>query len=210
MSTTIEGTQTIHQASVAQAPRLATTLTRAFLDDPVTEYFMPDPATRRKELYDMFERMSVERIAGPHNMMYRTENYEAVALWLPPGKTVLSTSESLRLLPVLVSTFGRRSLRALRGMTAMDKHHPDVPYYNLNFIGTDPAHQGEGHGAALMRPLLERFDREGVPAFLESSSRRNHTFYRRHGFELTGEFNLPDGGPPLWTFWREAGAPISA
>jgi GNAT superfamily N-acetyltransferase len=210
MSTTIEQTSAIYQASVAEAPRLATTLTRAFLDDPVTEYFMPDPATRERELYTMFERMSVQRIAGPHHMMYRTEDYEAVALWLPPGKTILGTWESLRLLPVLFAMSGRRTLRSLRGMALMDKHHPEVPYYNLHFIGTDPAHQGNGHGAALMRPLLERFDREGVPAFLESSTPRNHSFYMRHGFELTGQFNLPDGGPPLWTFWREVGAPISA
>jgi GNAT superfamily N-acetyltransferase len=210
MATTIEQTSTIHRAGVDEAPQLARTLTRAFLDDPVTAYFMPNPATRLRELEHMFRRMSVEKIAAPHDMMYRTEGYEAVALWLPPGKTVLSTGESLRLLPTLVAGFRHRSLRALRGMTAMDKHHPDVPYYNLHFIGTDPSHQGKGHGAALLRPLLERFDAEGVPAFLESSTRRNHSFYRRHGFELTGEFNLPNGGPPLWTFWREVGAQISA
>lgn len=209
MSTTIEQPATIQKATVAEGARLAQTLARAFLDDPVTEYFMPDPATRWDELYAMFERISVEKVAGPHDMMYRTGDYEAVALWLPPGKTVMSLRESLALLPVMVHTFGRRSLMALRGMAEMDKHHPDVPYYNLNFIGTDPAHQGKGHGAQLMRPLLERFDGEGVPAFLESSSRRNHSFYMRHGFELTGEFNLPNGGPPLWTFWREVGAPIS-
>ena len=209
MPVTTEQTQTIHRATLSEAPQLARTLTRAFLDDPVTAYFMPDPRTRLRELGRMFERINVPRIAAPHDMMYRTENYEAVALWLPPGKTILTTGESLRLLPVLVRTFRLRALRGLRGMAAMDEHHPDVPYYNLHFIGTDPAHQGKGHGAALMRPLLERFDREGVPAFLESSTRRNHSFYRRHGFELTGEFRLPNGGPPLWTFWREPGAPIS-
>ena len=210
MPVTTDQTRTIRWATQDEAPQLARTLSRAFLDDPVTAYFMPDPATRLQELERMFELINVPKIAAPHDMMYRTENYEAVALWLPPGKTVLSLGESLRLLPALVSTFRRRALRGLRGMAEMDKHHPDVPYYNLHFIGTDPAHQGKGHGAALMRPLLERFDREGVPAFLESSTRRNHSFYRRHGFELTGEFRLPNGGPPLWTFWREVGAPVSA
>jgi GNAT superfamily N-acetyltransferase len=210
MSVTIEQTRTIHRATAAEAPRLARTLSRAFLDDPVTAYFMPNPASRLRELELMFERINVPKVAAPHDMMYRTEDYEAVALWLPPGKTVMSLGESLRLLPALVRTFRHRALRGLRGMAEMDRHHPDVPYYNLHFIGTDPAHQGRGHGAALMRPLLERFDREGVPAFLESSTRRNHSFYRRHGFEMTGEFPLPGGGPPLWTFWREVGAPISA
>jgi ribosomal protein S18 acetylase RimI-like enzyme len=209
MTTTIEKTRTIEKATVAEAPRLAETLARAFLADPVTAYFVPDPNLRMRELRSMFRRISVARIAAPHDLMYRTANYEAVALWLPPGNTILSPGESLRLLPSMVATFRRRTLHAVRAMAVMDEHHPDVPYYNLHFIGTDPAHQGKGHGADLMRPLLERFDAEGVPAFLESSTRRNHSFYRRHGFELTGEFNLPNGGPPLWTFWREVGAPIS-
>ena len=201
MPVTTEQTRTIRWATQDEAPQLARTLSRAFLDDPVTAYFMPDPATRLRELERMFERINIPKVAAPHDMMYRTANFEAVALWLPPGKTVLSLGESLRLLPALVSTFRRRALRGLRGMAEMDKHHPDVPYYNLHFIGTDPAHQGKGHGAALLQPMLERFDLEGVPTFLESSTRRNHSFYRRHGFELTGEVRLPDGGPPLWTCW---------
>lgn len=27
--------------------------------------------------------------------------------------------------------------------------------------------------------------------------------YERHGFEVTEEFRLPKGGPPLWRMWRE-------
>ncbi len=34
---------------------------------------------------------------------------------------------------------------------------------------------------------------------------RSRALYERHGFEVTGEFNLPSGGPPLWQMWREPG-----
>ena len=56
-----------------------------------------------------------------------------------------------------------------------------------------------------MHPALETLDAEGIPAYLEASTVRSRALYERHGFEVTGEFNLPSGGPPLWQMWREPG-----
>jgi GNAT superfamily N-acetyltransferase len=47
-------------------------------------------------------------------------------------------------------------------------------------------HQGRGHGAALLRYALERCDRDGVAAYLESSNARNVPLYERHGFVAMG------------------------
>jgi hypothetical protein len=54
-----------------------------------------------------------------------------------------------------------------------------------------------------MRPILERCDRERMPAYLNAGSPRSRDLYLRHGFEVTEEFRLPEGGPPLWRMWRE-------
>ena len=51
--------------------------------------------------------------------------------------------------------------------------------------------------------VLERCDEEGIPAYLESSNARNVPFYRRHGFGVTTELQIPGGGPMLWLMWRE-------
>jgi hypothetical protein len=51
--------------------------------------------------------------------------------------------------------------------------------------------------------VLAECDREGVPAHLEASTERNRRLYERHGFDLTGTFDLPFGGPPLREMWRE-------
>jgi hypothetical protein len=49
--------------------------------------------------------------------------------------------------------------------------------------------------------LLERFDRDAMPAYLEATSEANKRLYLRHGFEETGEIKLPNG-PSMWPMWR--------
>ena len=69
----------------------------------------------------------------------------------------------------------------------MAAYHPDGPHWYLPMIGVNPAHQSKGLGAALLRQALERCDREGLPAHLESTNPRNISLYMRHGFVAVGE-----------------------
>ena len=68
----------------------------------------------------------------------------------------------------------------------MGRYHPQEPHWYLPFIGVDPVRQGQGIGAALLRPILEKCDAERLPAYLESSNPRNRPLYQRHGFEMVG------------------------
>ena len=84
----------------------------------------------------------------------------------------------------------------------MEKLHPSEPHYYLEVVGTDPARQGQGHGAALLNEVLEKADAEGVGAYLESSKDSNVPYYRRFGFDVVGEIHHPDG-PTMWRMWRD-------
>jgi len=53
-----------------------------------------------------------------------------------------------------------------------------------------------------MEPVLRRCDEDGIGAYLESSKERNVPYYRRHGFEVVDEIDLPRG-PRIWLMWRE-------
>ncbi|HEY6546941.1 MAG TPA: GNAT family N-acetyltransferase, partial [Vicinamibacteria bacterium] len=44
---------------------------------------------------------------------------------------------------------------------------------------------------------------DGLPASLETLNERNLSFYRRHGFEVAAEGQVPEGGPPYWVLRRE-------
>ena len=85
----------------------------------------------------------------------------------------------------------------------MERVHPPAPHYYLHTLGTRRVSQGHGVGSAVLAPMLDRCDREGVPAYLESSNPRNVAFYARHGFETQGRVPLPDGAPPITRMWRE-------
>lgn len=85
----------------------------------------------------------------------------------------------------------------------MAAYHPTGPHWYLPLIATDPAHQGEGLGEALMVHALERCDRDRVPAYLESSNPRNIPFYQRHGFEILGEIQV-GSSPTLVPMLRPA------
>ena len=74
--------------------------------------------------------------------------------------------------------------------------HVREPHYYVRDIGVHPDMQGRGLGSALLRPTLERCDREGLPAYLEASSERNAALYERLGFQLTRELRV-GGSPPL-------------
>ncbi|MER6915139.1 GNAT family N-acetyltransferase [Streptomyces sp. NPDC000594] len=82
--------------------------------------------------------------------------------------------------------------------------HPRRPHLYLWMIGVHPAHRGQGRGTALMRPVLDRCDREGTPVYLEASSARSRELYRGLGFAVREPLlRLPYGGPVMWPMWRD-------
>ncbi|MGH0034115.1 MAG: GNAT family N-acetyltransferase [Myxococcota bacterium] len=78
--------------------------------------------------------------------------------------------------------------------------HPQEPHWYLAVIGVRPSHQGRGLGSALLGAFLERVDREGMPAYLESDRAENLPFYRRAGFEVATRTET--AGIPIWCMWR--------
>jgi GNAT superfamily N-acetyltransferase len=103
----------------------------------------------------------------------------------------------------MLLALGRRVPVGMATLRVLEGHHPAAPHWYLQVLGTEPAEHGRGIGSALMAPVLERCDDEGVPAYLESSKERNIPYYERHGFRVTGELDLPKGGPPVWPMWRD-------
>ena len=98
---------------------------------------------------------------------------------------------------------GERVDRALSFFVEMAEVHPSEPHWYLEGLGTHPDWQRRGIASAVLAPVLDVCDADGLPAYLETQKESNVPFYRRHGFEVVGTKQLPVGAPNIWLMWRE-------
>ncbi|HEY2397879.1 MAG TPA: GNAT family N-acetyltransferase [Solirubrobacteraceae bacterium] len=197
-----EQAQSVTRASVADAPAMARVLARAFHDDPAFTWVLHGDPRRMGILERGFE-LFLRRVWLEQEETYTTSATVAVSAWELPDQWKPAVGLQLRLLPAMAGVFKRHLPRVLKALTVLEAKHPREPHYYLAFIGVDPDWQGRGLGGAVLAPVLERCDTEGMPAFLESSTPRNRELYERHGFTVTEEFTLGRGAPPQWRMWRE-------
>jgi ribosomal protein S18 acetylase RimI-like enzyme len=189
------------QATDGDVRSLATTLARAFHDDPVMTWLFgerPGPRLRRLRRYFASEARRHRR----HGQVLVSGDRTGAAFWDPPGLWRATWLQLLRSAPVLLADVGLRMPRAIKALDLVDRAHPREHHWYLAVLGTDPPHQGRGVGTALVNPVLERCDREGLGAYLESSKPTNILYYERFGFTVTGQIDLPSG-PPVWPMWRD-------
>jgi ribosomal protein S18 acetylase RimI-like enzyme len=188
----------------AEIPTLGKLLGSAFANNPATSWTFRDDATREGKLQRGFTDY-LRHIWFPRGECWTTENLDGGALWLPPGRWEIPIRIQLRLMPSVLATARLEVVRLMRFLNLVESKHPHEPHWYLAVLGVDPERQGRGFGSHLMQPVLERCDKNGEAAYLETDTERNVQLYERHGFKVTDEFNLPGGGPPIWLMWREAG-----
>jgi ribosomal protein S18 acetylase RimI-like enzyme len=142
-----------------------------------------------------------------HPTVITADGHPGAAYWDPPGHWKTNLLDMVGMAPFMVRGMRHRIPRAMKGLGLIEKAHARHPeHYYLAVLGTRPDRQGSGIGSALMQPILDTCDAEGIGAYLESSKEANIPFYRRHGFEVVEVLHLPKG-PDLWPMWREPRAP---
>jgi GNAT superfamily N-acetyltransferase len=171
-------TPAIRAAAPADARSLIDVITLAFSTDPMARWSLPDARTYLEVMPAVVRAFG--GAAFESASAYYADGFSGAALWVAPGvepdgEMLLGLFQAHApgdVLPELLGVFDQ-----------MGRRHPTEPHWYLPLIGVDPACQGRGIGGALMRHALERCDRDGLPAYLESSNPRNIPLYVRHGFE---------------------------
>ena len=194
----------VHLATADELPQVGAVLGRAFFDDRIYRWLVPDDVQRRQSTRAFYSILA--EACWPHGAVYVAGSAVGAALWLPPGVAPVDEDSATDFQQSLLATAGSPESAArmmqLQGM--LDEHHPLEPCWYLPFMGVDSAHQGRGIGSALLTVVLAQADRDAQPAYLEASSPENQRLYERHGFQTIGELTV-SGSPPIYPMWREPG-----
>jgi ribosomal protein S18 acetylase RimI-like enzyme len=173
-------------------------LAEGFGDDPTLSWVFRDP-DRRTKLNTFFDYLVREALI-PLGATYLVQ--ASCAAWTPPDPPSWSAERSERFSTLLRAVCSGLDLERLAVLeAAMQAHQPDGQFWYLSSIATVPAARGQGLGTELLQASLQIVDQAHLPAYLESTNRRNVSLYQRHGFMVTGSIELPDG-PTLTRMWR--------
>jgi ribosomal protein S18 acetylase RimI-like enzyme len=190
-----------------EAERAGETLARAFYNDPLAVYMVPNPADRLRQLPWHFA--TLVRYGALFGEAYATsQNLRGVAVWLRPGEGEMTpgriSAAGMDQAPVVLGTSAwdrfMGVMEFMEGLRAVDM--PEDHWY-LAAIGVDPEVAGRGLGSALLRPVLAAADAQGVPCYLETVAAQNKAFYERHGFVKVRHGVESISGVSYWTFRRE-------
>lgn len=183
----------------------ADALSQAFHDDPLQSYTFPDPEERRRLSPAHFTAiLRYGLLTG--QVFTGVEPGSGAAVWMPPGvegTPELAEAAGLTRLP---ETIGAGAAGRFSRMIdyAEAVHHRDMtaPHWYVMVVGVAPAFQGQGYGRALLQPMLDRAEIEGLPCYLETTQPKNVSFYQRLGFRVLVDDVEPESGLRFWTFRR--------
>lgn len=205
-------------ASAGLSAGAASALAAAFHPDPMLDHLVPDPERRRRMLLPYFGsvlrqagrsgriRVTASRAtSGMPSVGGETTDQPAVsgaAIAMPPGTYPLPVLPQLAEWRTMVASGWRATLRNFRDLPPIDAARPREPYWYLMYLGVHPAAQGHGHGAVLLRAVLDEADADGLPAYLVTMKEANLAWYGRFGFAVRDELRLGRSGPPAWSMLR--------
>ena len=187
-------------------PEAGHVLARAFRTDPLQTYILPDVDESEKRSPAMFSaivRSGVERAE-----VWTTTATAGIAVWRPPARggpeEAKHDDANVDRLWELIGHAASERLSTF--FAAIEPFHLEAapePHWYLEILGVDPAFQGQGIGSALLQPILDRADADGVACYLETVNAKNVPFYVAHGFAVVLEMIEPGSGLRLWTFRRD-------
>jgi GNAT superfamily N-acetyltransferase len=199
----------VRQATDADRDVVVETFVQGFVDDPVMRFFFPDDSTYRPFASAFFGFLVDLNLGGGE--IFLTADGEAAALWTPPGGVGMPEAQvAERWKAEMVPRLPDDALERLdRFEAAGERMGPLEGLRYLGVLATRPDHRGHGHARAVLAPVLERDDHDGIGAHLDTGTPENLPFYERFGFRVHAETDIEEG-PHLWSLVRDARAPSAA
>jgi len=189
-------------------PRAAELCARAFARAPHVHHFFPDETGRHRDALELFRmRIHYGRLFGEVHVA--SPDLKGVAVWLPSARASMTLWREIRAGGIRL--YRRVGSDAVARMSRVSAHneqlreeHAPAPFWFLSIVAVDPECQGRGCATALLRPMLDRLDREGVGCYCEATEEALLGFYGRLGFAAAAPSTVPGTSLSVWPLVRRA------
>jgi GNAT superfamily N-acetyltransferase len=178
--------------------RVLDTLVAAFADDPVERWLYPGDEEYRSHFRKFLAAFGGGAFGA--GAVWRLGDFDAVAMWMPPGVEPDGGAIEAVLTATVASA---RQADTFDVLEQMDAAHPRYPHWYLPWLGVRPERRGEGLGSQILAQCLEIVDTTHLPAYLETPNPRTLPLYERHGFEPIGAAQSGEC-PPITVMARPA------
>lgn len=183
------------------------TLSRAFRNDELYSYIIPDEVKRNSILPLIFEFRI--RYGLSYGEVYASSSeVEGLAIWIPNKNIEMTLWRIAKCGGIsLFLKAGKSTMKRLFDLaeyaSEIHKKHANFPHWHLSPIGIDPIFQGKGYAGILLSSKLKKIDEEHLPCFLETQSEKNVLIYKRYGFKIVEEGKIPGTKLPHWAMLRD-------
>jgi len=196
----------VRPATRSDVPRVAATLAAAYPDYRWTSWAFP--ADGRAQRLHRWAEVCAGLAGVDAGTTWVTDDCAAVAAWTAPGAPAPAADLQAVLDRDLPKAFGSRHPVVLATGRLAATGRPEGPHWWLDAVGTRPAARHAGRGAAVLQPVLDRCDADGVPAALNAYTSTVVRWFERLGFAVThATRSAVDHELPVWTLVREPRGP---
>jgi ribosomal protein S18 acetylase RimI-like enzyme len=161
----------------------------------------PDHLVLKRRFY-----RSLVTACSPRAVIYATSpNLEAVSIWFPPG---MDHAEDDDPDPIgaedLVYPGTLERMEAVNGVIhTLTENLGMEPQWYLHLVAVRPQFFGRGFASHLIRPMLARAAKEGLPCTLITQTMENVSRYEHWGFEVVMEMAVPGSGERFCSMRRD-------
>ena len=191
----------IRKMTVDDCPAVAAVQARAFFDDPLQVWALPDASTRLSILEQVFELLS-RYSSVPRGESYTDASLSSAAFWVPPGPFELDRAGGRG--DGADARSARRRQRPVPRRRRHDARAPPDASCTSTSRASAPTRRARAKGSR--RPRCSRCSRVATRTASRRTSRarRNATSASTKGTasRSSAASTIPLDGPPLWLMWR--------
>jgi len=205
---------TVDRLRPDETSEAANLLARSFLGEPLFGYLFEDkaPEAAVRAMHPWFGGW-IRSFAGGGEIHTARRNGELVGVAIrtapgcypPTGLRKVSFTFRIIKSVLRMGLTARRTFSLPAAASMLGTREPDVPFWNLAWIGVDPELQRNGIGSALADEAVRVIEANPAPAWLVTFGPHTRAIYEKRGFIVEGEVRPVPKGPIGWTMRRDLG-----